>query len=349
MYGMLTKCDYYSICTINYDRQGNVEKIRSVSYIPHKLEKEYNFHYDNNKVDMIVTSGYDKNQYKYTYDETGKLKSLEYRDLLFLYTTDENGNIVKINEYHGTTLTNIHICQYDKKGRKIYYKDLWSNTEIRWNYDSNGRLQSVIENNRCENTFDYNEGEDIPYRCIKYKIGDIKRISGSYRFDYEYSLYPTEEELKQQAERQRILDSIKQVEQKRLKIERKRLDSLKIVYSSCKCLFDNNSSFENCLKKNQEDMEQEIMQKIDCEISFNTNYLKTAKELRKPNNPFSNSILKICNLIKNLDNDIITTHAEDKLSEFIASYESLSRAYKRVLKREAKKPSEFLVEYIDNE
>ena len=298
-------------------------------------------------------------KWKYSYDDKGYLKQLVRNNITFLYSIDNKGNITKIDEYFGTTKENTHTCQYNASGRKSYYCNKTKSgnvlSEISWNYDSNGRLISIWKkdnmqdlwgNNKTminEYRFEYSAYGN-PSRCIQYEIGDIEIVKGGWEYEYSYTYYPTEEELRKQAEEQRIADSIRQAEKKRQEEEQLRIENLKTAYSSCKYLFKKEQAYDLCLKKEQSAMEQEIMRLIDERMRNIMGQVKTGYELRGPNNQLKTNILNICNICQNLDNQVITTHTEEKLSTFISSYKPLAKAYKKAA---GKKPSEFLTEYIN--
>ena len=346
----------YVIYTIYYDSLCLVNRIEKKQQYGNTEKMTIN--YDNLKRIVGCEELY-LGKWKYSYDDKGYLKQLVRNNITFLYSIDNKGNITKIDEYFGTTKENTHTYQYDASGRKSYYCNKTKSgnviSEISWNYDSNGKLISVWKkdnmqdlwgNNKTminEYRFEYS-ADGNPLRCIQYEIGDIEIVKGGWEYEYSYTYYPTEEELRKQAEEQRIADSIRQAEIKRQEEEQLRIENLKTAYSSCKYLFKKEQAYDLCLKKEQSAMEQEIMRLIDERMRNIMGQVKTGYELRGPNNQLKTNILNICNICQNLDNQVITTHTEEKLSTFISSYKPLAKAYKKAA---GKKPSEFLTEYIN--
>lgn len=359
---------------INYDSlSGKINKIEDNEYA-----QLFDFQYKNNKI-----VGYNVgrvSEVRYTYDENGLLKSAMENGgkITYKYKHNNDGSI-NVEEYDGTYHKSSRICLFDAMGRKTIYMYLGKrltkerispyditilDADIRYNYNVQNQLTTIkikkrtekvtefysrdyydtkIENSNREIRFEY--GKDVnPFRCILYEIGDIEIVKGGWEYEYSYTYYPTEEELKMQAEEQRIADSIRKAEIKRQEEEQLRIENLTTAYSSCKFLFKKEQTYDLCMKKEQSAMEHEITQLIDERMRNITGQVKTGYELRGPNNQLKTNILNICKICQNLDSQVITTHTEEKLSAFIASYKPLAKAYKKAA---GKKPSEFLMDYIN--
>ena len=331
-----------------YNSSGRIDSIDSHVFI-----------YENNKI-----VGHDEygGKWKYKYDDKGLLKSFLHKSSTYECTTWGNGNISHIKEFRGSSLCALHRIDYNENGRKILYMETDTDgyiiQKITWDYDKQSRLIKIQHINykkkdawnnvyvdKCyEYRFEYGT-DGNPKRCVEYEIGDIEVVKGGYDLEYVYTFYPTKEELLILAEQKRIADSIQEVERKRLQAEQQRIDSLKTAYSSCKYLFKTETHFTSCMKKEQADMELEIMKLIDNKVlEIFTKYVKTGKELRDPYGQAHIEIKRIRYICNNVDNQSITSHTEDELAKFIASYKTLTKAYKKAV---GKKPSEFLFDYMN--
>lgn len=367
---------------INYDSlSGKINKIEDNEYA-----QLFDFQYKNNKI-----VGYNVgrvSEVRYTYDENGLLKSAMENGgkITYKYKHNNDGSI-NVEEYDGTYHKSSRICLFDAMGRKTIYMYLGKrltkerispyditilDADIRYNYNVQNQLTTIkikkrtekvtefysrdyydtkIENSNREIRFEYGKDGNVS-RSVEYAIGDIAVMIGGYDYEYIYTYYMTEEEVRLRAEEQKRIaeqkrkaDSIQEVERKRLQAEQQRIDSLKTAYSSCKYLFKTETHFTSCMKKEQADMELEIMKLIDNKVlEIFTKYVKTGKELRDPYGQAHIEIKRIRYICNNVDNQSITSHTEDELAKFIASYKTLTKAYKKAV---GKKPSEFLMDYIN--
>lgn len=352
--------------TINYDSIGRIEKING-----------YTYGYNNNKV---VNCKYlfpaAEANWKYIYDNNGNLQKMNYlspfnKEYTYIYTLDANKNIVKIDQYYGAEYEYTHTCQFNAKGKKVFYsckgKEAIHNTDLKeeifWSYNNNGQLISIKtketavkqvnfwDTKTVTSVFEYKlqYGKDgNPSRCIEYEIGDLTIVKGGYEYEYSYTFYPTEEELRELARRQRVADSIRQVEIMQCEKERQRIEALKKTYQPCRFLFKIEDSYTSCVKKEQSEIEQEIIQLIDNKIEEISRTINTGKELQEtynkyPYNRYCITMSNICYICQDLDNLNITTHTEEKLAQFIAGHKALAKAYK---KKKDLKPSTFLIKYI---
>ena len=123
--------------TINYDSIGRIEKIN-----------EYTYSYDNNKI--VGCKGMSC-RWKYTYNNKGDLQKLNYyspfgNESTYIYTLDDNKNVIKIDEYLGARHIYTHTCQFNIKGKKVFYEGKNKTDEYKkvvWSYNNSGLLTSI--------------------------------------------------------------------------------------------------------------------------------------------------------------------------------------------------------------
>ena len=345
--------DYKERNILYYDRIGRLERINEAAWENNSYytDKNHYFIYDDNKLVKYTRDffqDYDQGrEWIYTYDENGLLKQMMYGRDTYIYTLDKRGNITKIDHYVGAYRQNETItCQFNENGRLIsYYNSYEIPHEKKWTYDSKNRLVSKRVGN-TEYRYEYDESKNIIHR-VSYTVGDITIINGGSDYEISYTYYPTEEELKRQAEEKRIADSIGQVKQDELRrqqqIEQHRIDSLKKTYQSCRFLFDSKSSYMYCVTmKDQFTTEMEIIQLVKKYIQNISDKAITGKELRNINT-LGDDMINICNICRNLDDEEIVNHIERELEKFVSARKVLLKAYN---KSSYTKYSEFLIDYI---
>ena len=163
-----------------------------------------NFIYENGKV-VEVDGNYGCS---FTYDENGRLKTMQnmYGDI-YQYTLDKNGNITKINKYHGSKFICTYTCNFDKKSRKFMYNLVNGNEkmDIVMYFNNAGDVSTImayrefkwisgrVDYEHNEFRFEY-DSDGNPIRCIKTEIGDIAVETKGYEYEYTYEFYPTETE-----------------------------------------------------------------------------------------------------------------------------------------------------------
>ena len=346
--------DYKERTILYYDRIGRLERINEAAWKNNSYytDKNHYFIYDDNKLVKYTrdfSQDYDQGrEWIYTYDENGLLKQMMYGRDTYKYTLDKRGNITKIDHYDGAYRQNETItCQFNENGRLIsYYNSYEFPHEKKWIYDSKNRLVSKRVGN-TEYRYEYDESKNIIHR-VSYTVGDINIIDGGSDYEISYTYYPTEEELKRQAEEKRIADSILQVKQEELRrqqqIEQHRIDSLKNKYQSCRFLFDSRSNYMYCVAiKDQFATEMEIIQLVEKYIQNISNKAITGKELRNINT-LGDDMINICNICRKLDDEEIVDHIERELEKFVSARKVLLKAYN---KSSYTKYSEFLIDYIN--
>ena len=346
--------DYKERNILYYDRIGRLERINEAAWENNSYytDKNHYFIYDDNKLVKYTrdfSQDYDQGrEWIYTYDENGLLKQMMYGRDTYIYTLDKRGNITKIDHYVGAYRQNETItCQFNENGRLIsYYNSYEIPHEKKWIYDSENRLVSKRVGD-TEYRYEYDESKNIIHR-VSYTVGDITIINGGSDYEISYTYYPTEEELKRQAEEKRIADSIWQVEQEELRkqqeVEQHRNDSLKKTYQSCRFLFDSRSSYVYCVtNKDQFATEMDIMQLVKKRINNISYYTITGKELRNYDT-LGGDMINICNICRSLNNEEIVDYIERELEKFVSARKVLLKAYN---KSSYTKYSEFLIYYIN--